>query len=124
MILDTTTQAAAHSTEQALRERIRFTTLSAEVGVALIESRALPSMLEHCAESVRRNLDAALVHVWTLSDTEPVLELHASAGPDVTISKAPCRVAVGQYRIGRVAQECLPFFTNDLNSDPFICDAA
>ena len=110
--------------ELTLRERIRFTTISAEVSVALTESLALPSVLEHCAESVRRNMDAGLVRIWTLSETEPLLELQASAGPDVAISKAPCRVAVGQYRIGKVAEECLPFFTDDLASDPYICDAA
>ena len=123
MILDTPQPNEPHPTEQALREQIRFTTISAEVSLALTESLALPSVLEHCAESVRRNMNAGLVRIWTLSETEPVLELQASAGPDVAISKAPCRVAVGQYRIGKVAEECLPFFTNDLASDAYICDA-
>ncbi len=122
--MDTLAQELPHSTEQALRERIRFTTISAEVGLALTESLALPSVLEHCAESIRRNLDAGLVRIWTLSEAEPILELQASAGPRNAISKAPCRVAVGQYRIGKVAEECLPFFTNDLASDAYICDAA
>ncbi len=122
--MDTRLETSPTQPDQALRERIRFTTLSAEVAVALTESLALPSVLEHCAESVRRNLDAGLVRVWTLSEAEPILELQASAGPDIAISKAPCRVGVGQYRIGKVAEECLPFSTNDLASDPYICDAA
>ena len=122
--MDALAEVTLHPTEQALRERMRFTTMSAEVGLALTESLALPSLLEHCSESVRRNLDAGLVRIWTLSETEPLLELQASAGPEAVVTKAPCRVAVGQYRIGQVAEECLPFSTNDLASDPYICDSA
>ena len=81
MILDTPQPNEPHPTEQALREQIRFTTISAEVSLALTESLALPSVLEHCAESVRRNMNAGLVRIWTLSETEPGGEREEAADP-------------------------------------------
>lgn len=109
---------------QALEQQNRVATLTADVGLALTRSTALPEILDACARSVVDNLDAAFARIWTLNDTEQVLELQASAGMYTHLDGPHARVPVGTFKIGLIAQKRLPHLTNDVAGDDRIGDRA
>lgn len=116
------TQRKRHA--ERLLESAKLTQLSAEIGVALNQSGSLRSTLQSCAKSLVDNLDAAFARVWTLNEGGDVLELQASAGLYTHLDGAHARVPVGQFKIGRIAQERQPHLTNDVLTDPRVSDPA
>jgi PAS domain S-box-containing protein len=110
--------------EQSTVERSRLTALDAEVGLALIQNDPLPHSLQQCAEALVRHLDAAFVRIWTLQPTDDMLELQASAGLYSHLNGSHSRIAVGQLKIGKIAQERQPCLTNAVIGDPHIGDQA
>ncbi len=116
---DVTERRAAEEREARQRTREMF---RAEVDVALGSEGALPEILQGCAESAVRHLDAAFFRVWTLNEEEQILELRASAGMYTHLDGPHGRVPVGQYKIGLIAQEKEPRLTNDVLQDPRVGD--
>jgi PAS domain S-box-containing protein len=106
----------------SLIERHNLATLSAEVGLSLINDYGLPEMLQHCAESMVANLDAAFARIWTLNSQGDMLELRASAGMYTHLDGEHSRIPVGAYKIGLIAQERAPHLTNSVANDPRISD--
>jgi len=108
--------------EESLKERVRMSTLNAEVAVALNAGTELRAMLQQCAELVVRHLDAAFAGIWTLDEAIQTLELQASAGCYTQLDGPHSRVSVGQYKIGFIAQQRKPHLTNSVQSDPRVSD--
>lgn len=108
--------------ETALRERTRFFALEAEVGRVLNRPDAFQVQLQGCAEALTRHVHAALARIWTLNPAERVLELRASAGLYTHLDGRHSRVAVGQYKIGRIAADRKPHLTNAVIGDPQVHD--
>ncbi|HUE12828.1 MAG TPA: PAS domain S-box protein [Planctomycetaceae bacterium] len=108
--------------ETALRERVSLAALISDVGVALSRGDTLRDVLQQCAESLVRNLDAAFARIWTLNESENVLELQASAGMYTHLDGPHGRVPVGQLKIGLIAQERQAHLTNDVYNDPRVGD--
>ena len=96
--------------------------LIGEIGVSLTRGDTLPTMLQLCAEALVRYLDVALARIWTFNEDENVLELRASAGLYANINGRHSRVPLGQLKIGRIAEERKPHFTNDVLTDPRVSD--
>ncbi|MFN2415245.1 MAG: PAS domain S-box protein [Pyrinomonadaceae bacterium] len=106
-----------------LARRIHQAALGAEVGAALAEGGGeLRRVLQDCAESVVRHLDAAFARVWTIERGSDVLELQASAGMYTHTDGAHGRVPVGMYKIGLIAAERRPHLTNSVVGDPRVGD--
>jgi hypothetical protein len=59
--------------QDELVERARQAVLGAEIGAALIQSKDLRGLLQLCAESIVKNLDAAFARIWTLNENDNVL---------------------------------------------------
>jgi PAS domain S-box-containing protein len=108
--------------EAAMAERHRLATLVAEVGVALTGDESMRQGLQHCAEILVRDIDAAFARVWTLNDKEKALELQASAGIYTHIDGGHARVPVGQFKIGRIAESGEPHLTNTVLQDSWVGD--
>ncbi len=108
--------------ERELIERARQAALGEDVGAAFNESGNLRIVLQRCAEAIIRRLDATFARIWTLDEEENVLELQASAGIYTHLDGAHSRVRVGEFKIGLIAQERLPYLTNDVVGDPRIHD--
>ncbi len=108
--------------EELLNERIRMSTLIAEVAVALNANSGLRAMLQECAELVVRHLDVAFARVWTLNETTRTLELEASAGCYTHLDGPHSRIKAGQYKIGLIAQEKKPHLTNEVQTDTRVSD--
>jgi PAS domain S-box-containing protein len=108
------TQAESNRVRQA-----RHATLRADVNQAFTAGGAtLQKTLQACSEAVVRHLDAAFARIWTLNAQDNVLELQASAGLYTHLDGPHARVPVGAFKIGLIAQERKPHFTNDVVHDP------
>jgi PAS domain S-box-containing protein len=108
--------------EESLNERVRTSTLSTEVALALNAATELQAMLQQCAELVVRHMDVAFTRVWTLNEATQTLELQASAGCYTHLDGPHSRVQVGQYKIGLIAQEKKPHLTNHVQTDERVSD--
>ncbi|HEX8707863.1 MAG TPA: PAS domain S-box protein [Pyrinomonadaceae bacterium] len=108
--------------EAALEERAQLAALGADIGVALNQGNSMRDMLQRCAETLVKHLDAAFARVWTLDETGSVLELQASAGIYTHLDGAHARVPVGLFKIGLIAEECKPHLTNSVIGDPRVSD--
>ena len=103
-------------------ERMRLTAFREDVGVALSKQEDLKEVLHSCASAVIRHLDAAFARIWTLSSDGRELELQASAGMYTHLDGPHSRIPVGRLKIGLIAQQRKPHFTNDAQSDPRVSD--
>ncbi|MFN7952995.1 MAG: transporter substrate-binding domain-containing protein [bacterium] len=102
--------------------RARHAQLLADLGDALNEDLPLQRVLQRCAESMVRHLDAALARVWTLDGAEALLVLRASAGLYTHLDGAHGRIPVGQLKIGWIAQARTAHLTNEVIGDPQVSD--
>ncbi len=110
--------------EYELIERTRQAQLGAEIGAELIQNKDLRSLLQRCAESIVKHLDAAFARIWILNEKDNVLELKASAGMYTHIDGNRRLIPVGNFKIGIIAQERKPHLTNTVIGDPQISDQA
>ncbi len=96
--------------------------MTAEISSVIAKGGSLTDMLQACADSLQRHLDAAFARIWTLNAAQDVLELQASAGLYTHLHGPHSRVPVGQFKIGLIAQERTPHITNEVVTDPRISD--
>ncbi len=108
--------------EQVLAEQLKISSFTADVGIALTQNRSLPATLQTCTDAVVCHLNAAFARIWTLNEDENVLELQASAGLYTHLDGAHSRIAVGEFKIGLIAQERQPHLTNSVQADARIGD--
>jgi PAS domain S-box-containing protein len=108
--------------EQVLAEQLKISSFTADVGIALTQNRSLPETLQTCTDAVVRHLNAAFARIWTLNEEGNVLELQASAGIYTHIDGAHSRIAVGEFKIGLIAQERQPHLTNSVQEDARVSD--
>ncbi|HEV7684382.1 MAG TPA: response regulator [Pyrinomonadaceae bacterium] len=109
--------------EQTQVRRAAHLALRADVSAALSNSDTpLRSILELCTEAIVKDLGAAFARIWTLNKEENVLELQASAGTYTHIDGPHGRVAVGTYKIGRIAEQRRPHISNEVQTDPEVSD--
>ena len=108
--------------EEDLAAHARLSALSAAVGLALNQSDSLSDILQSCSEALVHHLDAAFARIWTLNESEAVLELQSSAGMYTHLDGPHGVVPVGQFKIGLIAQERLPHLTNEVIGDERVAD--
>jgi PAS domain S-box-containing protein len=110
--------SAERKAERDRAERARLAAFSASVHQALSEADTLDGMLQHCAEIVVSDLDAAFARIWLADPHDSVLILRASAGMYTHLDGAHARIPIGSFKIGYIAQERKPHLTNQLLGDP------
>jgi PAS domain S-box-containing protein len=108
--------------EAEMAERHRLETLVAEVGVALTGAESLRQGLQQCAEIMVRDINAAFARIWTVNEEDKVLELQVSAGMYTHLDGGHARVPMGQFKIGRIAENGEPHLTNTVQQDPWVGD--
>ncbi|MBD2259248.1 PAS domain S-box protein [Pseudanabaena sp. FACHB-2040] len=107
-----------------LKEQVRLSSLQAEIDSILTRGEPLQAMLQACTDALVKTLDIAFARVWTLSSTETVLELQASSGLYTHLDGYHSRIPVGQFKVGRIAEQRCPQLSNSIQSDPWISDPA
>ena len=106
--------------EKELLERNGLLALDADVGKELLKNQATQGLLQGCTDALVRNLDAAFARIWTLKETEQVLELQASSGLYTHLNGRHSRIPLGHLKIGKIAAEKQPHLTNSVIGDPCI----
>ena len=106
--------------EHELLERNSFLALDADVGKELLKNQATQGLLQGCTDALVRNLDAAFARIWTLNETDQVLELQASSGLYTHLNGSHARIPVGHLKIGKIAAGKKPHLTNSVIGDPSI----
>jgi PAS domain S-box-containing protein len=109
-------------TQTILSESQQLATLTSDVSIALIQNITLQESLQRCAQALVTHLGAAFARIWTLNTETQTLELLASAGLYTHLDGSHSRIAVGMFKIGRIAAERQPHLTNAVLSDPWISD--
>ena len=104
------------------RRQDRLAMLNSEIGIALTTSNALREMLQASCEAIVRQLDAAVARIWTVDEAFDELVLQASAGLDTHINGGHARVPIGQSKIGLIASEREPHYSNNVLEDPHLGD--
>jgi len=111
--------------QRALFSRMKISEFGEEIGLALMHGNELRQTLQQCAQAIVNHLGAVLARIWTLDDTGSVLHLQASAGLYTHTDDEQGRIPVGpRYKIGQIAQERAPYFTNAAAEDSRIHDTA
>ena len=105
-----------------LKEQVRLASLRADINAALVSQSSLREVLQACSEAMVRHLGASFARIWTLNEAENTLELQSSAGLYTHLDGPHGRVKMGEYKIGRIAQNRTPLLTNDVRHDPNISD--
>jgi PAS domain S-box-containing protein len=108
--------------EEMLSQRAQLSALRAAMGLSLADTDSLTHALQRCAEALVTHLGAALARIWTLNERDGVLELQASAGLYTHVSGPQGTVPLGEFEIGRIAQDGKPHLTNTVVADPQVHD--
>jgi PAS domain S-box-containing protein len=109
--------------EEVQARRSAHALFRADVSAAFATSDTpLSVTLNSCVTAMVEHLGAACARVWNLNRDEQVLELQASAGVDIHIVGAHGSVPVGSLMVGKIAAECRPHITNDVQNDPLVID--
>ncbi len=97
--------------------------LIGEIGDALTREESLKAALERSAHAIVRNLGAALARIWTVDEAEHTLTLCAQAGIDPG-DRSQERLHVGESKVGQIADDGIPYLTNDVKTDLQVGTAA
>ena len=108
--------------ERELKEKERLAMFVADIGLALVQTNTLPSMLRRCTEAMVFRLEAAFARIWTLDAERNVLVLQASAGMYTHLDGPHGIVPVGKFKIGLIAEERTAHLTNSVLGDSRVGD--
>ena len=104
------------------KQREQLAHLGSEVGDALTGLKPLRERLQLCAAALVNQLDAALARIWIVNEEGDLLEMRASAGIHTQTDGTRSRIPVGKFKIGRIAQEARPRFSNNVAEEPDVDD--
>jgi diguanylate cyclase (GGDEF)-like protein/PAS domain S-box-containing protein len=113
-------RVAASAGELAAQDKLAA--LASRIALVLTQYDTVQETLQWSAEIIVHFLDAAFVRIWTLNEEQNVLELKASAGMYTHLDGPEGCVPVGQFKIGRIAQEKKPHLTNSVLEDSWAGD--
>ncbi len=108
--------------EEEIKYRKRCSLLSAKVNSALVEEEKLSDLLQKSCQSMVDCLEAAFARIWLFQDEKSRLKLAASAGMYTHIDGKHQYIPVGKFKIGLIAENRHPHFTNKVIGDPNVSD--
>ena len=108
--------------EVELIERKNLAEMGYEISMAVTQGLTLQETLQPCAQILVQQLDFAFVRIWTFNEEANRLKLQASAGLSTQLDGEYGSIALGQSKIGKIAQEKTPFITNTVIGDPLVRD--
>ena len=104
----------------SLAEQARISLFMADVASALTRDATMSDMLHGCTDAMVKHLDAAFARIWILNEPASMLELQSSSGMYTHITGGHQFIPMGQFKIGMIAQERKPHFTNAVIGDPHV----
>lgn len=107
---------------ELLERRATNAALGADIGRALVAVGAIEERLQRTVEAIVEHLDVAFARIWTLHDGDDTLVLRASSGMYTHLDGEHARIAVGTFKIGRIAARRRSHVNNDVVNDSEISD--
>lgn len=105
--------------EAIQKRQAQLTVLRADVSTALARSGdSIAEVLQHCADALTENLDAAFAGVWALDGSDKQLDLRASAGPAASDELVSSRAVAAWPLVKRIASERRPLLLNENADSP------
>lgn len=104
--------------EENLQEQAQLNALEAAVGTVVTQVSTLQEMLQACTDTLVHQLTIAFARIWIVEEATQTLVLQASSGMYTHLDGAHGRIPVGQFKIGRIAEEQQPHCTNNVAEDP------
>jgi PAS domain S-box-containing protein len=108
--------------EHALRLRARLTMFSSAVGTALTASATVSVMLQACVDAAVQHLDAAVAHLWILSEAGDLLMPRASASAVGLDRREPRPVRMKDPGIGDLARNMTVGVSDPRQTEPMAHD--
>lgn len=107
--------------ESAHLERMRLTSLRADVASTLAQANELAAVLQAVGEKLSASLDGALVQLWIL-DSHEAIDLQVCAGP-LAGKPVEARVKVRQREMVQIALSRQPLLVPDFSRADAVCDS-
>lgn len=73
-------------------------------------------------DALVEQFDCAFARIWLIEPDQTMLRLVASSGMYTHIDGSFARVPVGAYKVGKIAQNRVPFLSNHLADEPWVKD--
>lgn len=103
--------------ELAENELSRLAALRGDIAVALSRPGDTQPVLQHIAELLVRDTEAALAQIWTLADSAARPQRLAQAGATLALEEGHVSPRTGGFEISRILQGREPFVSNDVPHD-------
>jgi len=110
--------SASKRLQEERAELTAVTSLTARINRVLTEEAKLRTVLQHCTDTLVRELSVASARLWLHEEGDDVLVLEASSGLDTDLQGGHAQVQSGTGRLGLVALMRQPQITNTLRSNP------
>ncbi len=106
--------------KEDLSEQLQLIRFRVSIGNALNTNTSSRFALQRCAEIVVDYIGASLCRIWTVNEADATLEMKASAGLYTHTNGSHSNIKIGQFKIGKIAQEGKPHLTNSVQTDPLV----
>ena len=73
-------------------------------------------------DALVEQFDCAFTRIWLIEPDQTMLRLVASSGMYTHIDGSFARVPVGAYKVGKIAQNRVPFLSNHLADETWVKD--
>jgi len=104
--------------EEVLNEQLLLQQFISGVSRSLQSTNTLAAVLQQETEIIVGLLGAAFARIWTLNPATNLLELQASSGLYTHLDGAHASIPVGRGKVGQIARDGKPLFTNAVIGDP------
>ncbi|MEM9772237.1 MAG: GAF domain-containing protein, partial [Cyanobacteria bacterium P01_D01_bin.73] len=76
----------------------------------------------HVTDSLVTTFDCTFARIWLIESDRRGLKLVASSGLYTRLDGSFARVPMGHFKIGKIAQNCIPFLSNYLPEEEWVKD--
>ncbi len=81
-----------------------------------------PQIAQHITDALVEQFDCVFARLWLMEPDQTALRLVASSGLHTHINGSFARVPVGAYKVGKIAQNRVPFLSNHLADESWVKD--
>ncbi len=75
-------------------------------------------------QGLTEQFDCAFARIWLVESDGAALRLVASSGLYTRLDGSFARVPMGSFKVGKIAQHCIPFLSNALSEEDWVKDRA
>lgn len=79
-------------------------------------------MAQQITDALVEQFDCVFARLWLVEPDQMELRLVASSGLHTHVDGSFARVPMGAYKVGKIAQNCIPFLSNHLADEPWVKD--